>query len=223
MGREYGWGPCLLHLGLPPCDLGPARRYLTHLTAHTARVGVCSVWCTARCRGAKYTSHLQRPSRPLAAEPSRLPLRHRPCLSGRRQPSSLGASANGSGSARSTSPGWRECAHSCRRGCAAPEPASRSLWSSRRQQHRQDRRWPCPSRAQSCRLSRRRCKPKARGLPRCRLPTTPSPGWPPTRASPSRSSAGSTTPRTTPLRPNHQLSRQRQLSPRRRPSRPPPW
>ena len=39
------------------------------------------------------------------------------------------------------------------------------------------------------------------GLPSGRLPTTPSPGWPPTRASPSRSSAGSTTPRTTSLRP----------------------
>ena len=49
--------------------------------------------CFYAC-GGRNTSRLQRPSRLLAAaEPGRLPLGHRPCLSGRRQPSSLGARA----------------------------------------------------------------------------------------------------------------------------------
>ena len=86
-------------------------------------------------------------SSPLAAEPSRLLLGHRPSPSRRRLPSSLGASGAGSGSSRSTSPRWRRCARGCRRGCAAPGLASGSVGLPRRQRHRRDRRWPCPSRA----------------------------------------------------------------------------
>ena len=116
-------------------------------TRVTRRHGGCFCAC-----GGRNTSHLQRSSNLLATEPSRLPLGHRPCLSGRRQPSSLGASATGSGSAKSTSPGWRGCAQGCRRGCAAPEPASLAQpMELAPPANRQDRRWPSPSRARSCR------------------------------------------------------------------------
>ena len=100
--------------------------------------------CFYAC-GGRNTSRLQRPSRLLAAaEPSRLPLGHRPCLSGRRQPSSLGASETGNGSSGSTSPRWRRCARGCRRGCAAPGLTSGSLWSSRSQRRRRGRQRPHP-------------------------------------------------------------------------------
>ena len=98
--------------------------------------------CFYAC-GGRNTSRLQRPSRLLAAaEPSRLPLGHRPCLSGRRQPSSLGASETGNGSSGSTSPRWRRCARGCRRGCAAPGLTSSSVGLPRRQRPRRDRWWP---------------------------------------------------------------------------------
>ena len=89
--------------------------------------------------------HLTPPeAKQAAAATSRLPLGHRPCLSGRRQPSSLGASETGNGSSGSTSPRWRRCARGCRRGCAAPGLTSGSLWSSRSQRRRRGRQRPHP-------------------------------------------------------------------------------